>query len=617
MHPHGIIPEQLASLEIPETAKVSVLKWFEDNYIKEAPLMEGINYVLTPEYREHFQDSIHEYLLEELKRESHKKKRGFLHRQMEDLEPICLRLGHLLEGLSLALDTRSAKDSIMMELLSERIDRIMEMEELNRDISDLVNSVTCLPYPVHGDMGLFEYLSNEHVTQPEGSGEILAWVLEYLKRTGGERLPSSAGQKPPGKMLQYFTAQDLFKDRTSIYTSAFSGKDLERYLQGQDFSHGFSNIQDREIEKNLKQLNRGILELMEEGEISKSKFISIPEFPFRYLRKIPLVDGIWIDAEIVAILEWFGMLEKKGYWIQVSPDLHPLAFPVMLNQDDEGRILEEKDPSRISELLKDLEDLIREIDEYPWKSCIIRGRRHILLEKYLQWDKKRWDLPYSICEGFKTRTWNEWVRSRDSGEGETCLYGIPVMPLECTYPESDLYNHDKPFNIRDQLTRRRILGLLRKRQLTSSSAEELMTETGQDLMITPSSMAGMISKLREDLEGLAVQVIAEKIALSKISRHLFSEGNILSPLLVKRLKEQITQIHSMVDIYNDRITGILWETALLSFHTRKDIPLIKWDLLFPKGIEISLESMKDEVQHAAEEVIKHWISPLKDLMDRE
>jgi len=618
MHHPGRIPEHLASMEIPETARSSVMNWFEENYIREAQVSGWINSILTPEYREHFKDSIQEYLLEELKRESHKKKRGFLHRQMEDLGPLCLLLGNILEGLNLAMDRRSEKDNILMELLSERMDRIVEMEELNRDITDLVNSVTSLPYPVHGDKDLFEYLSNEHVTQPEGSGEILAWTLEYHERNGGARLSAPPGKEPPSKMLRYFMERDLFKDRTSGLTSNFSGKDLEIYLQGQDLSHGFSNIYDREIEKTLKQLHTGILELLEEGEISRGKFISIPEFPFRYLRKIPLVDGIWIDAEIVAILEWFGMLEKQGYRIQASPDLHPLAFPVILSQDDEARVLEEKDPSGIFDLLSDLDPLILEINDYPWKNCIIRGRRHILLEKYLQWDKKRWDLPYSICEGFKTRTWNEWVRSMGSGEERSILNGIPVTTLDCIDTGKDLYNHDRPFNIRDQLTRRRILGLLRKRQLTCSSGEELLTETGQDIMaVTPSSMAGMISDLREELEGLAVRVIAEKIALSKISRYLFSERDILSPPLTERLKEQITRIHSLVDNYNDSITGILWDTALLSFHTRKDIPLIKWDLLFPKGIEISLESMKDEVHHAAEELIRNWISPIRELMDQD
>ena len=617
MHPLGLIQEQLASMGIPETAKVLALKWFEGNYLNDIHRRKGIRYVITPEYMEHFRNSIHECLLEELKKESHKKKRGFLHRQVEDLEPLCLLLGNILEGLNLYMETISDKDSILMELLSEKMNRIVEMDELNRAISDIANSVTSLPYPVHGDNGLFEYLANEHVTKPEGSGEIMAWALEYHERNGGKRLPVNEGTELQRKMIRYFMEHDLFKDRTSTFGSAFSGKDLELYLHGQDYSHGFSNIHDREIEKTCQQLHKGILELMEEGEISRGKFMAIPEFPFRYLRKIPLVDGIWIDAEIAAILEWFGMLEKMGYSIQAAPDLHPLAFPVILFEDGEGRVQEKKDPSGISELLSDLDPLISEINDYPWKSCIIRGRKHILLEKYLQWDKKRWDLPYSLYEGFKTGSWNEWVRAMGPGDGKCHIHGIPVTTLDCTHPEKDLYSHDSPFNILDQLTRRRILESLRKKQLISSSADEFITEAGHDLMVSPLSMAGMISKLREDLEGLAVEVIAAKIALSKISRYLFSEGDILSPLLAGSLKEQTTRIHSLVDNYNDRITGILWETALLSFKTPRDIPLIKWSLLFPKGIEISLESMKEEVQQAAEGLIKHWISPLEEVTGQE
>ena len=613
MHAQDTIQEEVKSTGIPDTATVTVLNWFESSIFKEEVLSKGTYMLSSPKKWKLFHDSIHEFLLEELKAESHKKRRGFLHRQLEELEPVCLALGHILRGLNLSILSRSEKDMIIMELLDEKILKLSQMDELQREFLELGNSITSLPYPVLLDNNLFEYLASEQITDPAESEEVLSWVLEYHGNLGGKAIPARISPARLRKMLRYFSEKSLFREETEKLTEDFSGQDLDLFLEKKDHSFGLANLPDREIEKTMEKMNRGISELLEEGEISEGKYMSIPEFPFRYLRKIPIVDGSWIDAGIAAILEWFGMLEEKGYRIMTSPDDHAMAFPVIYTEDQEGNILEEKDPLAIGKLLEELEKLTVEIEDYPWKSCIIRGRKHIFLDKYLSWDKKRWDLPYSIKKGIKTRTWNEWVRLTESEEKNCRISEIPVRNMLAIVPERDISIQGQTRNIPDHILRRNILRLLGKRQFPVSYPDIPGSEDEGISLPMMINLTETASRIREDLEDLSIRVIAEKIALARISRDIFSGQAIQIPTLKTRTRQQLSQVHALVDNYNQKIVKLLWDTAPATFRPKNEEPLIKWDHLFPKGIEISLESMKEQVQQLSEKLISNWTTPLAEL----
>ena len=72
MHAPDTIQEELKFSEITDTATVPVLNWFESSLFSEETFQTEMFMLSSPKRWKLFHDSIHEFLLEELKSESHK-----------------------------------------------------------------------------------------------------------------------------------------------------------------------------------------------------------------------------------------------------------------------------------------------------------------------------------------------------------------------------------------------------------------------------------------------------------------------------------------------------------------------------------------------------------------
>ncbi|MCX5998485.1 MAG: hypothetical protein NTU41_02540 [Chloroflexi bacterium] len=143
---------------------------------------------------------------------------------------------------------------------------------------------------------------------------------------------------------------------------------------------------------------------MDSGQVQAGTLVSFETVPIPFLREAPLVDGQWVDAKVVELAQWGGLLLANGYHVQEDEDAHPLSITRVLAGDGT-----KADVGEIQALHKVAAD---DLAAFPGRAKEVDGRRYVNFEDCCAWWERKGigDVCHELHEGLVTAAWNAWVQ---------------------------------------------------------------------------------------------------------------------------------------------------------------------------------------------------------------
>ncbi len=194
-----------------------------------------------------------------------------------------------------------------------------------------------------------------------------------------------------------------------------------------DFTSGLANITDAEYSAHYEQMVTALQALVDSGQVLSGTVARLETVPVSFLRKVPLLEDIWLDRYVVELAQYGSLLRAKGYEISEDQDEHPLASVQFVSHD--GKEIDQAETQSLRRRA------LRVLARFPGRRREIDGRPYLHFEDYRCWRgrKVKGDPQSEIQRGFVTTSWNIWVDAK-GGEGVAALADVPVDELGC-YPE--------------------------------------------------------------------------------------------------------------------------------------------------------------------------------------
>jgi hypothetical protein len=540
------------------------------------------------------------------------KKRGYLNRNFEKLESCALHLGEII------IRTNYHTSQIQKILFSEsenlqnRIDLSMMAELTERDSRFFLEILRELPYPVDPiEKDLLGYITEEEVTGIDSRSYIIDTVRNSFLKEGYNSVPSGEAYKLLKPVVKKSYEECICNDRDlpqvlSDLRNLFKReRDFENYIEEKDFSFGIADVSDTVFRKRLDRVHEYVNELVEEDIVEKGKYLEIRDFPARCLRKVPVIDGKWIDIGIAAMIEFYETLEQEGYHIAPTADPHPLALPLVTDKD----LMEPEDPEF---LVNKRQEIISNIGQLHWDTRIIRGRKHIPFERFAEFFSRRTGQALSLRKGFKSSSLNKWMSSAETKnipDGVepffTGLDAEKTVLAEFSVPEAR-----KERKKREEMARRINPWALHSRRQKSYNPSGM----GDGMYDRPfrghnEPSRKFLADLRKDLISLFAKINGLQNALRRVSSEVFSGKEIIS--------REMQEINDELNERSEELISDFNTIAGMGLHTRETDILIElcdkrdkfsWGNLFPDGFEIYPQNYENQVLSETEDTVKLFYS---------
>ena len=151
-------------------------------------------------------------------------------------------------------------------------------------------------------------------------GYIRDWLWDYLKQRGEKELPEEAysyqdGQPPIIEKGKEAEVRACLKDEIQF----------ELFRTGKDYTNNFATVTDAEYDRYYQTMVNGLKEIVVCGQVEGGRVIHLEEVPIFYLQDVPLIEGKWLDRQILELAEWGVLLQSKGYEMTDNGDKPVLA----------------------------------------------------------------------------------------------------------------------------------------------------------------------------------------------------------------------------------------------------------------------------------------------------
>lgn len=542
-----------------------------------------------------------ENLIAALREEGRGKKKGYIKRQLVTMKPLCLGLGKVALHTNQMILEKSRERFLELSLLAERMNLHFVSLQASMDMEAIEKNEKKIPFLSDPERtSLYRYLEEESIFLKDDRTLMRKMVREHLVEKGHKLLPYP--DKPDWTRAWIKKIRDHDQKEALQEIVAMFGNEniMNNFLDGNDNSYGMADVPDTIFEKHLRDLAKEIEELSGEGEIAEGKALVLEDFPIPFLREIPVIDGQWLDLEIAGYLEATGMLAENGNTFISSADPHPFALPMVIStsgEQQEGKEFFEETLSRAEE----------ELGKYPWKSCIIRGRQHIPLEKYLELERKHWKGNFDIREGFKVSSWNKWIRDEIRQEGSALIGKVQVTTLDNNETIGTVIEASQEAVTETARRRTDTMQLTEKWRLHDRNMD---LGKGNDLAGTAyyslpyitdtEPVRQRLAQIRSMAEIMAIDLLGTRTAVNWLNQEFFSGENILFPEIGQSIDNAIQTLHQLIETYNSRIASETEEYLYREMQSGEGVT--DWKALFPKGCYISLDTVKEGVLARAREI---------------
>jgi hypothetical protein len=428
------------------------------------------------------------------------------------------------------------------------------------DIADRVNFQT--PYPLDPETAaIVDSAIRHHVHTWEAITDeryIADWLWEYLINQGAKDLPLSSSHYIDGKKQTNITPENEAEIRACFPDDA----KFQLFRSGQDYTCDLASITDAEYYQHYETIVSNIKELVKSGQVAAGRVIRLESIPIPFLRDVPLVEGQWLDQQVVELAEWGAILKAKGFQVQEDDGANLLAT-LQFTQDSDQKVTPEEILAfrgRAQLFFKKYSGRTREID----------GRQFISFEDYCAWRgrKVKGDLKQLIKEGVVTVSWNRWIK--DHGSEKPAQVGeVPVGELSCHIDKGSYYTcqHDSAGQ------------LLQK---------EALLDSIRIFSFKPDRKENLVQEWKESVTWCLITLYAFHEAVNSIQKSYFDGQHVTFADIWQELGEIIT----------------LAETTVNNFNSS-----------FAEGMELfkplDLEALRSEAQTQASQVVIYIIDSAK------
>jgi hypothetical protein len=409
-----------------------------------------------------------------------------------------------------------------------------------------------LPYPLDPGTAAAVDAAKEHYVLTwellEEGDDITSWVQDYFLAQGKTVLPEGAYSMRDGSKFRSTTAPSeeevraLFADET----------DFQRFLAGEDYSYGLSDVSDQEFEAKWDAVYQAIKALVASGEVQEVVVVELPTVPYNLLRDPPLVEGEWLDRYVVTLAEWGARLQGKDYQLQEPEDSHPLAWYRVV--DPETRA--EADAKVLKKLWEQTE---KHLAGFSGRTRDIQGRPYLHFQGYIRWRgrKAKGDLETGLRRGLVLTSWNRWVNDSERN-GTGSLEGVKVSRLS-SYPEGYRYHLcPDPEKVAEERRRREsLLEDLRGWNPGSRSDDRYRQRIGD---------------WRKMSERFLCEVYSLSQAAEAISQRHFDGHQVPFPAVAKGFVRLIGRLEELVEGYNQDFAN---EPGQRTGSSQEGLPAIK------------------------------------------
>jgi hypothetical protein len=157
-------------------------------------------------------------------------------------------------------------------------------------------------------------------------------------------------------------------------------------------------------------------------------YVELGPFPYRSLGVAPLIDGRWIDLELLKMAEFTSLLVSHGCRLQDSPHRHPLEPLPLANSSDL--------PLSEHDLLAVEIEAGKRLREFKGTKQNIRGRVYVDIDDYRSWTGRGVTGELKPMLGINVNHWNRWLDSQ-GGEGRAEIAGVKVHRLQAPFSSKD------------------------------------------------------------------------------------------------------------------------------------------------------------------------------------
>ncbi len=606
-------PESQHGKKIPDVVLDTVMNWLkkekeEGSFVDYLEKISLGGPLLSPE------NVLTENLIASLKETGQGKKKGFVKRQLTDLKPVCLELGRMALNTNQMILEKSRERYLELSLLAERINLHFVSCQASLDMERIKENEAVFPYPVERiDRELHEYLSREIIACWEDSNYFNKWVKEHFENEGNRTLPYSGNPEPVRKRFAKIMDNDSPDKMESISSFFKNDKDLHSFLESRDFSYGLTDVSDALFTKLMDEIKEELRLYTQEGEIEEGKALLLSENTIPFLRTVPVIDGEWIDHQMALYLEASGILSEDNFVFSSSEGIHPFALPLVISERTGNSIenITEDLKSNQAIFQKALAQAKEDLERYPWKSCIIRGREHIPLEKYLALERRHWKGTFKHKEGFKINSWNRWVidEENENPEGIASIGNIRVHTIDIEEILGQVYESSREEIDRQNRIRYCNMDLvnkweMHKKQSYSTDSDQNAGEGHYSAAyITDTEpVRKRLSEIRSMAENMTLDLLGMRTAVNWLSQEFFSDNNFLFPEIENDIDQTIASLHQLIETYNQQIASEIEEYSFSDPLCGEDNTGNNWEALFPKGYYISLETIREGVLERAKRI---------------
>ena len=94
-----------------------------------------------------------------------------------------------------------------------------------------------------------------------------------------------------------------------------------------------ANITDAQYNAHYDEMVTGLQALVDSGRVQSGTVARLDTVPVPFLRKVPLLEGAWLDRYVVELAEYGSLLRVKGYEASEDQDEHPLVSVQFVSHD--------------------------------------------------------------------------------------------------------------------------------------------------------------------------------------------------------------------------------------------------------------------------------------------
>ena len=108
---------------------------------------------------------------------------------------------------------------------------------------------------------------------------------------------------------------------------------FERFRAGEDFSNDVADITDAEYSAHYHEMVTALQTLVDSGQVQSGTVARLETVPVPFVRKVPLLEGAWLERYVVELAEYGSLLRVKGYEASEDQDEHPLVSVQFVSHD--------------------------------------------------------------------------------------------------------------------------------------------------------------------------------------------------------------------------------------------------------------------------------------------